>query len=93
MNEIHEHTYKWYKFGCKDATYLSTKAEYSKLSFSEKFLFSFHLVICKYCRRFVEQTQKLQDFLKNRTEKSQEMMGENKKLIINQEISNILSKS
>jgi hypothetical protein len=92
MEEIHPHKYKWYEFGCKDASYLNTKAAFSKLSFSEKFLYTFHLAICKYCRRFVKQVAEIEQLLKAKSTKNVVELRLEKKQAINQLITENLSK-
>ncbi|MBA3665410.1 MAG: hypothetical protein H0W61_14540 [Bacteroidetes bacterium] len=92
MEEIKEHIYKWYEFGCKDASYLKTKADYSTLNFSEKFLYNFHLATCKYCRRFVKQVNKIDALLKLGTDQVGLRMSDKKKLAINQVITENLDK-
>jgi hypothetical protein len=92
MEEINPHKYKWYEFGCKDASYLNTKAAFSKLSFSEKFLYTFHLVICKYCRRFVRQMAEIEHLLKEKSSKNVVELSQEKKQAINQAITKNLPK-
>lgn len=93
MNTIKEHKYVWYKFGCKDATYLNTKASYRKLSFSESVLYFFHLLICKYCRRFVQQVKNLENALKNGEKNQIRNLPEERKVLINQSITDFLRKN
>lgn len=93
MEEIKAHTYKWYEFGCKDASYLIIKSEYGKLGFSEKALLKFHLATCKYCRRFVKQINKIDAILKLTVDQSGLKLAEEKKLIINQLITQNLTKN
>lgn len=92
MEEIKAHTYKWYEFGCKDASYLKTKADYTSLSLSEKLLYYFHLAICKYCRRFVKQVNRIDALLKSQNINNGIEMAEKKKLAINQLITEKLPK-
>lgn len=92
MEEIKEHTYKWYEFGCKDASYLEVKRDYGQLSFSEKFLLSFHLATCKYCRRFVKQVNAIDALIKAGIASSGLTISKEKKVAINQAISEKLSK-
>jgi len=40
---------------CKEATFLISKEQQDKLSFAEKMQLKFHLLMCKYCRRFADQ--------------------------------------
>jgi len=40
---------------CKEATYLISKDQQDKLGFSERFKLKLHLMMCKYCRRFLVQ--------------------------------------
>lgn len=92
MEEIKAHTYKWYEFGCKDASYLKTKADYTELSFSEKALFRFHLATCKYCRRFVKQVNQIDVLLKATIVKSELTLSPQKKVSINQLITDKINK-
>jgi thioredoxin-related protein len=92
MEELKEHTYKWYEFGCKDASYLEVKRDYSQLSFSEKFLLSFHLATCKYCRRFVKQVNAIDALVKAGIDKAGLTISPEKKVAINQVIREKLSK-
>ncbi|MGZ3918791.1 MAG: hypothetical protein ACXVNO_01565 [Bacteroidia bacterium] len=93
MEEIKEHTYKWYEFGCKDASYLKVKADYSTLSLSEKFLYNFHLAICKYCRRFVRQVNKIDALVRLSKDQTGLTISPEKKLSINQLITEKLTKN
>jgi hypothetical protein len=93
MEELKAHTYKWYEFGCKDASYLTTKAGYAKLSFSEKAMLKFHLAICKYCRRFTKQINKIDALIKLSTDTSSLKMAPERKLTINQLITENLTKN
>jgi thioredoxin-related protein len=93
MEEIKEHTYKWYEFGCKDASYLEVKKDYSQLSFSEKFLLTFHLATCKYCRRFVKQVNAIDALLKAGISQTGLSISPKKKQAINQLITNKLSEN
>lgn len=92
MEEIKEHTYKWYEFGCKDASYLKTKSDYIALSFSEKFLYQFHFATCKYCRRFVKQVNRIEALIKVSADQSGLVMAPEKKLAMNQLIADNLKK-
>lgn len=92
MEEIKAHTYKWYEFGCKDASYLIIKRDYSGLGFSEKALLKFHLATCKYCRRFVKQVNKIDAILKLTVSQSGLTLAPEKKLTINQLITENLTK-
>jgi hypothetical protein len=84
MEEIKAHTYKWYEFGCKDASYLKTKSEYHELNFSEKFLYHFHLATCKYCRRFVKQVNQIEALIKMKADQPGFVMSDQKKVVLNQ---------
>ena len=84
MEENHEHKHKWYTFGCKDATLLMTKSEFSSLSFSEKLLLNFHMLICKYCRRFKIQAQNITAFFRSSSEKNTFQLPLEKKEALNQ---------
>jgi len=92
MEELKEHTHKWYTFGCKDATYLTVKGEYTKLSFSEKALLNFHLIICKYCRFFVVQNKKINSLFRASYHKNEIKLSDNKKEALNQLITKNLKK-
>lgn len=84
MEHIEEHKHKWYTFGCKDATYLMEKGEFSALNFSEKAQLWIHTLICKYCRRFAEQTKKINAFFRSSSEKSTLTLSAQKKQSLNQ---------
>lgn len=86
MEELKEHTHKWYTFGCKDATYLTVKADYGPLSFSEKIQLGIHTLMCKYCRRFALQSKKINEFLKISFEKDNVTLSQIKKEALNQVI-------
>lgn len=92
MEEIKEHTYKWYEFGCKDASYLEVKRDFSKLRFPEKFLLTFHLATCKYCRRFVRQVNAIDALVKAGVNGIGLKISPKKKVAINQLITEKLSK-
>lgn len=92
MEELKAHTYKWYEFGCKDASYLNTKADFVALSMSEKFLYKFHLATCKYCRRFVKQVKQIDSLLKSSLGQARLTLSKEKKHIINQLITENLNK-
>ena len=93
MEEIKEHNYKWYQFGCKDATYLETKSKFSKLNLLEKLLFSFHLFTCKYCRRFVAQVKKIEKLIALSLNMEDISMNDKRKRSINQLITEKLTKN
>jgi hypothetical protein len=92
MEEIKEHTHKWYTFGCKDATYLTVKGEYAKLSLSEKAQLNFHLMICKYCRFFVSQNKKINSLFRASYDKTEIKLSDDKKVALNQLITKNLKK-
>ncbi len=92
MEHIEEHKYKWYAFGCKDATYLMGKKEYVPLSFSEKALLIFHKLTCKYCRRFAAQIQKIKAFFRTSAQESSLTLSAQKKQSLNQLITEITKK-
>lgn len=79
-----EHKHKWYTFGCKDATYLMEKSSFNTLSLSEKLLLNFHKLTCKFCRRFAQQTQKINSFFRTAAEKSSLTLSAQKKQSLNQ---------
>ena len=89
--ELHEHKYTWYKFGCKDASYLKVKSSYTSLNWSEKLLYNFHLLICKYCRKFVEQIEIMDKWIKSKGNKASISMSDSKKTAINQQINDFLT--
>ncbi len=93
MEDIKAHKYKWFEFGCKDASYLKTKADYEQLSFSEKALLKFHLATCKYCRRFVKQVNQIDSLIRTTIDKSTLKIAPEKKLAINQLITEKLAKN
>lgn len=41
---------------CKQATILALKKEEGKISISERIKLSYHLLYCRFCRRFVKQS-------------------------------------
>ena len=92
MERIEEHKHKWYTFGCKDATYLMGKQEYTSLSFSEKLLLQFHKTTCKYCRRFGQQITKINAFFKTSVRKENLELSSQKKQSLNQLIAEITKK-
>ncbi|MBA2613214.1 MAG: hypothetical protein H0U95_14690 [Bacteroidetes bacterium] len=92
MEELKEHKHKWYTFGCKDATYLATKADYGTLTFSEKLQLNFHLIICKYCRYFSAQNKKINRLFRASYEKNDLTLSLNKKEALNQVITENLKK-
>jgi len=92
MQEHHEHKHKWYTFGCKDATLLLTKADYTPLSFSEKILVTFHTLICKYCRRFKAQAKSISSLFKSSSATNKVSLEPQKKEALNQLITNQLKK-
>ena len=87
-----EHKHKWYTFGCKDATYLMEKSSFKELSFSEKALLTFHKLTCKFCRRFAQQTQKINSFFKKAVEGSSITLSAQKKQSLNQLITENIKK-
>lgn len=91
MSNEHQHTYKWYKFGCKDATYMQTKSSYTKLSVGESILYRFHLFTCKYCRRFVDQVLKLEKLIRQRSENVSVEFSEERKNTVNQAITDFFA--
>lgn len=42
---------------CKKATFLMSKKEEGKLTFTEMVQLKLHLLICSYCTRFLKQTK------------------------------------
>lgn len=84
MEELKAHTFKWYEFGCKDATYLITKQKYNGLSLREKGLLKFHLFTCKYCRRFVSQVNTIDKMIIKNVHNANLTLDTEKKLAINQ---------
>lgn len=92
MEPLHEHKHKWYNFGCKDATYLMEKSSFEHLNFSEKLLLGFHKLICKYCRRFSEQTQKINSFFRSSAGKGNASLSSQKKQSLSQLITDYTKK-
>jgi len=92
MEEIKEYKYKWYEFGCKDASYLVTKQESVMLSFSERAMLKFHLATCSHCRRFVKQVKEINELLRKGLDISSLKLSEEKKHVINQLIIQNLTK-
>lgn len=92
MEKLKEHKHKWYTFGCKDATYLTTKGDYTTLTFPEKLQLNFHLMICKYCRYFVAQNKKINRLLRATYEKGALTFPADKKEALNQVITKNLKK-
>lgn len=84
MEEIKAHTYKWYEFGCKDATYLITKEKFNGLSISEKGLLKFHLLTCKYCRKFVSQVNTIDKLILKNVNNINLTLSKEKKEALNQ---------
>lgn len=84
MEDIKAYTYKWYEFGCKDATYLTTKEKYTDLSISEKGLLKFHLLTCSGCRKFVKQIKLIEELLKKEPDFNGLTLSKEKKDAINQ---------
>ena len=93
MEELKAHTYKWYEFGCKDATYLITKQKYNGLSVGEKGLLKFHLLTCKYCRRFVKQVNTIDKMLLKNIHNINLTLSNEKKVALNQLITQNLEKN
>lgn len=89
MEEIKAHTHKWYSFGCKDATFLMTKAPYSELSTGERFLLRFHTLVCKYCRRFGRQSAQIDGLIRRAAESEGKALSPEKKEALNQIITKI----
>lgn len=54
---------------CKESTFLISKKQQDKLSMSEKMKLQFHLMMCKYCRRFADQISFIQKAIKRLREK------------------------
>lgn len=84
MEEIKAHTYKWYEFGCKDATYLITKEKFNGLSISEKGLLKFHLLTCKFCRKFVSQVNTIDKLILKNVNNVNLTLSKEKKDALNQ---------
>lgn len=47
---------KWLMISCKQATYLISKKEATKLNLAEKIRLGMHLFMCSICRRFEQQS-------------------------------------
>ncbi len=54
---------------CHEATFLISKKQEDKLSFSEQMKLSLHLMYCKYCNRFAKQTKQITDSIKKMNRK------------------------
>lgn len=46
-------------FNCQQATFLSMKKEEGRITFFENFKLSYHLLYCDPCRRFIEQSGRI----------------------------------
>jgi hypothetical protein len=46
-------------FDCKQATLLSIKKEQGAITFPERIRLQYHLLFCDPCKRFIEQSRKL----------------------------------
>jgi hypothetical protein len=44
---------------CEEATFLISKRQDTALTVRERYALIVHLIVCKYCRRFLEQTRLL----------------------------------
>ncbi|WP_346238697.1 hypothetical protein ABDK00_004585 [Niabella insulamsoli] len=57
-------------FSCQKATELLDKQSVLKLSLREKMLMTFHVAICKACRRYKKQSLVIDNILKSHSQKS-----------------------
>lgn len=48
-------------FDCKQATLLSIKKEQGAITFPERIKLRYHLLFCDPCRRFIDQSKKIDD--------------------------------
>ena len=44
-----------FMISCDEATAICDKNQYGEASFSEKLRLSFHLVLCKFCKKYTKQ--------------------------------------
>lgn len=58
-------------YSCEKATYYIVVGEARKLSLSEKSLLATHLAMCKFCRRFKQQSTQLNHIAKKFVSHSQ----------------------
>jgi len=77
---------------CDMATYLITRNEFEKLNYAKRMQLSMHLVACKYCRRFAEQskyiTEQLNKLKNSKTQKFSICLTEKQKNNLNTAIEN-----
>ena len=57
FDKIMANTMTYAMLDCNKATFLITKKEYQRLSCTERVKLKAHLMACKYCRLFAEQTK------------------------------------
>lgn len=88
-----EHKYKWYEFGCKDATYLLTKQNFVTLKTSEKGLLKFHMFTCGKCQKFVKQIQLMENLIKKTIDFNNLTLSIEKKSSINQQLTALIDKN
>jgi len=50
---------KMFMINCKDATFLISKREEGKIALYERFHLFLHLLMCKFCKLFLKQTEYL----------------------------------
>ena len=53
---------------CREATQLAVISEFEKLSFTKRISLWFHLLICKVCRLFQQQSLELNEAIKKNEE-------------------------
>ena len=73
---------KKFMISCKEATQLAVMGEFEKLSFGKRISLWFHMLICKVCRLFQQQSIDLNEAIKkNEEEKSLSLSLEKKEEI------------
>ncbi len=87
------HNYKWYEFGCKDATYLLTKQNFTELKIAEKGLLKFHMFTCNKCKKFVKQIQIMESMISKTIRFNNLTLSVEKKESINQLLTELINKN
>ncbi|WP_196895631.1 hypothetical protein [Aureivirga marina] len=54
-----------FKLTCDEATMICDKSQYGEATFSEKLKLNFHVLFCKFCKRYSAQNAKLTDIFKS----------------------------
>lgn len=65
---------------CKEASYLASKKLDKKLTWREQLNFSFHVMVCKFCRRYAEEIKALHNMMQKAAEKNLSILPESVKL-------------